>query len=127
MMVGAPLTDPAAGNGALLASAEWTRALLTGTPAAIIATIAIATIGFLMLAGRVPLRRAALAVLGCFVVFGAGTITAGLLHLTDLQATSEQASASLDAEIVGPPPSSTLTPDQPEVYDPYAGASVPVR
>jgi hypothetical protein len=41
-----------------------------------------------MLRGYLPMRRAGLALLGCFVLFGASTIAQGLLGLTNGSSTS---------------------------------------
>lgn len=121
---GLPLTDPSNG-GSLAAAVSWAGSLLTGTLATVIATIAIVGIGFMMLRGRLPLRRGITIVLGCFIISGATMIAQGLLginaHLSESGARQGQ-TAAVTATIPPPAP-----PPQPEVYDPYAGASVPVR
>lgn len=116
-----PLTDPD-GAGAIAAAAAWVRALVIGTPATILATVAVAGLGFLMLAGRLPLRRAGAALLGCFIIFGAGNIAGGLIGVATMNSEVTQPAPS---EPALPPP--VTAPAQPDVYDPYAGASVPVR
>jgi type IV secretory pathway VirB2 component (pilin) len=119
---GVALTDPGTGS-ALAAANNWVAALLTGTLATTVATIAIAGIGFLMLQGRLPLRRGVTIVLGCFIIFGASSIGRGLLMLNSgLSGIAPGGPAA----VVQAPPAITVPP-QPEVYDPYAGASVPVR
>lgn len=121
---GLPLTDP--GNGGSLASAvSWVGSLLTGTLAAVIATIAIAGIGFLMLRGRLPLRRGLTIVIGCFIVSGATMIAQGLLGINARLSGSGAGQVQTGAVAATIPPSAS--PAQPDVYDPYAGASVPVR
>ncbi len=115
------LTDPD-GAGAVTAAATWVRALVIGTPATILATIAVAAVGFLMLAGRLPMRRAGTVLLGCFIIFGAGHIATALVGLVTVNSGTTSA-ASVEAA----PPAQVTAPAQPEVYDPYAGASVPVR
>lgn len=42
-----------------------------------IAVIAVASIGLLMLSGRVRMRRGATVILGCFILFGVATIAQG--------------------------------------------------
>jgi type IV secretion system protein VirB2 len=65
----------------LLAAVNWIEGTLLGTLlATIIAVIAIAGIGFMMLAGRIDLKRGASVLLGCFVLFGASAIANGLLQ-----------------------------------------------
>ncbi len=116
------LADPT-GQGTLLQAANWIRSLLLGTPAVAIATIAIAAIGFLMLQGRLPIRRALVTVLGCFIIFGSASIAQGLLALNGLAVDPAPPPASVPSPGFTP----VAPPPQPTVYDPYAGASVPVR
>ncbi len=116
-----PLTNPD-GTNTVLAAAAWIRALAIGTPATIIATIAIAAVGFLMLAGRLPLRRAGSVLLGCFIIFGAGNIATALVGLATVNS-----GTTSTAPVEPAPPAQVTAPAQPDVYDPYAGASVPVR
>lgn len=116
------LADP--GNSAsLVAAATWVEALVTGTTATIVATIAVASVGFLMLQGRLPLRRGLVVVMGCFVIFGSGTLAEGLI------AVGQSASTFTSGDIIAPPTLAPppVAPPQPSVYDPYAGASVPNR
>lgn len=122
MIESVPLTDPT-GAGALLAAANWVEALVTGTVATIVATIAVAGVGFLMLQGRMPLRRGVGVVLGCFVIFGAGLIANALMAL----ATGDGGEMRAAPVPVSAPSTPVAPPPQPQVYDPYAGASVPVR
>ena len=123
MFTGVSLTDPD-GSQPLVAATRWIEQTLLGTTATIVATMAVAAVGFLMLTGRVPLRRGATVVLGCFIVVGATTIAAGIMGLRDKTASIPQ-SIRLATEQVTPTP--IAPPAQPQVYDPYAGASVPNR
>ena len=117
-----PLSNPA-GSSALLAAVQWLQGTLLGTLATTVAVIAIAWIGFGMLAGRINIQRGATAILGCFIVFGASGIVAGLFRtIQTVGPQTEQPSAM----ILAPPPPPIITP-KPVPYDPYAGASVPVR
>jgi type IV secretory pathway VirB2 component (pilin) len=56
----------------------WLQDTLLGTVATTIAIIAVATIGLLLLSGHIDWRRGATTILGCFVLFGAPAIAAGL-------------------------------------------------
>jgi type IV secretory pathway VirB2 component (pilin) len=118
---GLPLTEPDGGQ-ALVGAATWWQTLATGTVATVIATIAVAVIGMLMLQGRLPLRRGVTVVLGCFLLFGARTISDGLLNVSR-RATGEM----VTVQVPIPPAPVATAPPQPSVYDPYAGAAVPVR
>jgi type IV secretion system protein VirB2 len=42
------------------------------------AVVAIAVVGFMMLSGRMNWRYGATVIVGCFVLFGAATIVAGI-------------------------------------------------
>lgn len=117
------LLDPSDG-GSLVASAIWILALLTGQLAATVATIAVAAIGLLMLQGRVPLRRGATVVIGCFIIFAASSIAAGLAAIAEAVRGDDNSAPVGSVAAVPEPP---IVPPQPQVYDPYAGASVPVR
>ncbi|MBW6528695.1 TrbC/VirB2 family protein [Sphingomonas sp. RHCKR7] len=121
MIVTPPLADPAAG-APLARAAEWVGAVATGDVATAAATLAVAALGLLLLQGRLPLRRAARAALGCCLIFGAGPVGAGLLRVAAAAAEREAVADGSSA-----PPARLVAPAQPEEYDPYAGAAVPVR
>jgi type IV secretory pathway VirB2 component (pilin) len=114
-----PLSNPVA------AALQWLDGVFLGTLASLIAVIAIGSIGFLLLTGRVDVRRAAQVVIGCFIIFGASTIAEGILHAIAGSGSVPQVQnfrtvppiASVPA---GPPRSSSP-------YDPYAGAALPSR
>ena len=110
------------GANVIAAAVTWLQATLLGTLATSIAIIAVSSVGLMMLAGRMPVRRGFTVIGGCFVLFGAPFIAAGI-----------QASVGggylpmtrAPAELTGPPavpPSEPLPAANP---DPYAGASVP--
>ena len=116
------LADPP-GSSVLVAAVSWLEGTLLGTVATVAAVIATAAFGFAMLSGRIDVRRGAAAVLGCFILFGAASIVAGI-----------QASlaggrpAPLSPPAPAPPtPSAAAAPAPASDYDPYAGASVPER
>ena len=69
--------DPA-GSGAIVNAVNWLQGTLLGTVATVVAVIAIAAVGFMMLTGRVNWRHGAVVILGCFVLFGAASIVAGI-------------------------------------------------
>ena len=119
---GASLMDPA-GSSSLVAAVQWLEGTLLGTIATTIAVIAVASVGFMALTGRVDVRRAATVILGCFILFGASSIAAGLEGLARGGDASGpvQPVLSADASPLARPPG-----PQPG-YDPYAGAAVPMR
>lgn len=73
-----PLFDDPAGSGVLVAALHWLEGTLLGTIATVVAVIAVASVGFLMLTGRINWRYGATVILGCFVLFGAASIVAGI-------------------------------------------------
>lgn len=117
------LADPA-GSGALVAAVAWLQGTLLGTVATSVAVVAVASVGLGMLTGRVDWRRGVTVIFGCFILFGAAGIVAGL------QAASSGIGGGSDfAALPAPPPiaaPAALPPaPRPTTYDPYAGASVP--
>lgn len=71
------LADPA-GSGVIVGAVRWLQGTLLGTVATVVAVIAVATVGLLMLSGRVNWRHGATVILGCFILFGAASIVAGI-------------------------------------------------
>lgn len=69
--------DPA-GSGVLVNAMDWLQGTLLGTVATVAAVIAVASVGFMMLTGRINWRHGAIVILGCFILFGAATIVAGI-------------------------------------------------
>ena len=72
--------DPA-GSSPLIAALDWVQGTLLGNLATTAAVIAVAAVGFLMLTGRMDWRRGLTVVIGCFVIFGAVSIVAGIRSL----------------------------------------------
>jgi type IV secretion system protein VirB2 len=70
-------TDPQ-GSGVIIGAARWVQGTLLGTVATVVAVVAVAVVGFLMLTGRMNWRYGAVVILGCFVLFGAASIVAGI-------------------------------------------------
>ena len=83
LLAGAPAraevsyTDPA-GSGVLVSAMNWLQGTLLGTVATVVAVIAVATVGFMMLTGRLNWRFGATVIIGVFILFGAASIVAGI-------------------------------------------------
>lgn len=69
--------DPA-GSGVLVSAVRWLQGTLLGTVATVVAIIAVAAVGFMMLTGRINWRYGATVIVGCFILFGAASIVAGI-------------------------------------------------
>lgn len=70
-------SDPA-GSGVLVSAVNWLQGTLLGTIATVVAVIAVASVGFMMLTGRINWRYGVTVILGCFILFGASSIVAGI-------------------------------------------------
>ncbi len=77
------LADPA-GSGVIVAAVRWLEGTLLGTIATVVAVIAVATVGLLMLTGRINWRYGATVIVGCFILFGAASIVAGIQSTASL-------------------------------------------
>ncbi|HEX8655306.1 MAG TPA: TrbC/VirB2 family protein [Allosphingosinicella sp.] len=77
------LSDPA-GSGVIVAAVRWLESTLLGTIATVVAVIAVASVGFMMLTGRINWRYGAVVILGCFILFGAASIVAGIQQTASL-------------------------------------------
>jgi type IV secretion system protein VirB2 len=75
----AAFADPA-GAGPIVAALGWLQGTLLGHVATTVAVIAVAMIGFMMLTGRLNWRFGATVIVGCFVLFGAGSIVSGIQY-----------------------------------------------
>ena len=71
------LQDPE-GSGAIIGAVNWLQGTLMGTFATVVAVIAVASVGFMMLTGRINWRHGAVVIFGCFILFGAASIVAGI-------------------------------------------------
>lgn len=116
------LSDPA-GSNALVAAVIWLQGTILGTAATIIAVLAVASVGLMMLTGRISVRHGAIVVLGCFILFGAPAIAAGIRAF----AIGDGAEAYASEPSPPVPLPSPLPPPPPQARDPYAGASVPTH
>lgn len=106
-------------DSVLVAAGQWVAAVATGPVATGVATIAIAAVGFAMLAGRIDVRRGAVVVLGCFIVFGAPTIAGAFMQWAGAGGDS---GAQFAASV--PPAAPVPAPPPYQPNDPYAGASL---
>jgi type IV secretion system protein VirB2 len=70
-------SDPQ-GSGVLVSATAWLQGTLLGTAATVAAVIAVATVGFMMLTGRINWRYGVTVIIGCFILFGASSIVAGI-------------------------------------------------
>lgn len=112
------------GTSSLVTAIEWIQQALLGSAATAVAIIAIASVGFLALSGRIDIRRSVTVIIGCFILFGAPAIVAGL------QSAIAGGGARAEPVMLAPPPTFKPPPQQATSatpYDPYAGAAVPVR
>lgn len=70
-------SDPQ-GSGPIVAALAWLQGTLLGNVATAVAVMAVAAVGFMMLTGRLNWRFGATVIVGVFILFGAGTIVAGI-------------------------------------------------
>lgn len=66
------------GSSVIVGALNWLQGTLLGTAATVAAVIAVAAVGFAMLTGRINWRHGAVVILGCFILFGAASIVAGI-------------------------------------------------
>lgn len=109
-----------------VAAVQWLEGTLLGSVATAVAVIAVGCIGFLLLSGRIDVRRAAQVIFGCFILFGASTIAAGIVWEVDGDGTAPQIAAVTPQAPVYAAPAPT-EPVKAVPYDPYAGAAIPAR
>lgn len=114
------LTD-APDASVLVAAIGWVQGTLLGTLATVIAIVAVAAIGLMMLGGRIDIRRSATTLVGCFILFGAASIASGIRDAASL--VSDDIRPPLREAPQPPPLPSPIEPKRPA--DPYAGAAVP--
>lgn len=73
----AQAADPA-GSGPIVSALGWLQGTLLGNVATAVAVMAVAAVGFMMLTGRMNWRFGATVIIGCFILFGAASIVAGI-------------------------------------------------
>ncbi len=107
---------------------QWLQGTLLGTVATTVAVISVAAIGLMMLSGRIDLRRGASVILGCFLLFGASGIAAGISSLAGGEPAPAEPGFAIERWDPPPLPPPAPPPSPPPAsYDPYAGAAVPNR
>ena len=115
---GGSLADPPV-TSVVVAAVSWLQATLLGPVATLIAVIAVSWIGLTMLSGRTNVRHGLTVIAGCFVLFGAATIAAGIRG----SAAGAELGQLPDVPTPHAPPAPPAFP--PANNDPYAGAAVP--
>jgi type IV secretory pathway VirB2 component (pilin) len=123
----ASLSDSSTGSP-LLAAVLWVQNLVVGPVATVVASIAVAAVGLMMFSGRLNLRRGGVVLSGCFILFGASTIAAGIRGAAIVGGLGpseplRQHPVAAEPMPLNVPP--TAPPAKPR--DPYAGASLPPR
>ena len=66
------------GAGPILAAVNWLKDSVLGNVATAVAVIAVAVVGFMMLTGRMNWKHGITVIIGCFILFGATAIVAGI-------------------------------------------------
>ena len=106
-----------------MAAVLWLQNTMLGTVATTIAVLAVASVGLMMLTGRLHIRRGLTVLVGCFILLGSPVIAAGIRSFL---AGGDVAAISY-ARPPPPPPEVALPAPPPANADPYAGASLPTR
>lgn len=120
------LLSDSSGESALVAATRWVEAGLLGSLATAVAVIAVASVGIMLLQGRLPARRGLSVVAGAFLVFGAAQIAGGLRSIgSEVPPSGTQ----LVREVPSQTPEATQQTGSPATgFDPYAGAAyIPPR
>ena len=86
--------------------------------------IAVASVGYLMLTGRIDVRRAVQVVFGCFILFGASSIAQGIMAGANGIAGQQP---STEPIAYGPSLPSAYPQKPAKPFDSYAGAAVPTQ
>lgn len=107
------------------AALQWLEATAIGPIATGIAVIAIASVGFQLLSGRIDVRRGAQVIVGCFILLGASSIAIGIMDAVDASQGTDESQLAAAAPVYAPSPHQPASPAPP--HDPYAGAALPVR
>ena len=66
------------GSSPISNAVGWIQETLMGKVATMVAVMAVAAVGFMMLTGRMNWRYGATVIVGCFILFGAATIVGGI-------------------------------------------------
>jgi len=106
----------------------WLQGALLGSIATTAAVVAVASVGYLMLTGRIDVRRAVQVVFGCFILFGASSIAQGIMTgVNGLAAQQVQAPEPDPTPVLTAAPAVPYPPKSAQPFDPYAGAAVPTQ
>jgi len=108
-------------SSAIIDAIQWLAALVQGSIANAIAVIAVASVGFMMLTGRLELKRAFRVILGCFLLFGASAVAQGLAGAIHSDAMPRP--GDVPPSPYHPPVAPPLKPATRSDYNPYAGAA----
>lgn len=101
-------------------AASWVAGTLSGSLTTAVAVVAVALLGLALLRGRLLVREAGEVVVGCFLLFGAAAIAAGLMGVGQ-----DRAAVAASISPVTAPYTPEVPPTPPPVaYDPYGGATV---
>ncbi|MEO1920831.1 MAG: TrbC/VirB2 family protein [Sphingomonadaceae bacterium] len=111
------LLEPSRGSS-LAASAQWIESVLLGEVAVLLAIIAVAVVGLMLLTGRLAARQAAKVAIGMAIVFGAPTIAGGLLDAAGEGTLPNSGNVKVET------PESARGDLPPSDYNPYAGAAL---
>jgi len=120
------------GQSAITSATSWLSSGLVASFTTTIAVIAIATMGLLLLFGRIDIRRAARLVVGCFIIFGASAIAQGIFagltgdRAGDIAQVSTPPPAPPPAPVNPKPNASPATPGA-NPFDPYGSGSTQQR
>lgn len=109
-------------DAAIPAAVDWAVGTLLGSVANGVAVLAVAFLGFGMLAGRIDWRTGVRVVLGIFILFGAPMIA------RELMALARNGEAAQSEQIASQQiPQQPVIPENAPLADPYAGAGMPQR
>ena len=114
----ASLFDAAPGGRVAGDAVGWLTGTMLGAIAITLCILAVASVGAMMFTGRLPIRRGAQVVLGCFILLGAPVIASALFDLGGPVAGAQAEAPNVDESAK---PREDLPPAE---YDPYAGASL---
>ena len=99
---------------------NWISSAILGSIGTVIAVLAIAGVGLASLQGRIAVRRGAITVIGCFILFSSRSIATALVGVSTPPVEHLVAPSVVTPAYTAPSP-------PPVPYDPYSGASVPER
>ena len=119
-----PLADLSTSNhyGSVFGAATaWLVELLAGSSVTILATVAIAILGYSVVIGQGTVRSGGRVVIGCFILLGAASITNGLVDIVESDVQPLPAIESQPVEF--PEPVFKPAPQSVNPFDPYSGTN----